>query len=116
MEILFEYLFDRSFLTLFVVGAAAHDSVRQCLTNPYSEAFATDEKQHASQRLSRLCLRSTSKIYVSMAIAIVASSSCRGCERRCRMASICEPLERPAGAKTLPALLTYLCPCSCPRA
>ena len=54
MEILFEYLSDRSFLTLFAVGAAARDSVRQCLTNPSREAFATDETQQASLRLSKL--------------------------------------------------------------
>ena len=96
MEIVLEYLFERSLLTLFAVGAAARDSVRQCLTNPSREAFATDETQHAALRLRRSCLHSTSKVDVSMAIAIVASSSCTGCERRCSMASVCEPLERPA--------------------
>jgi hypothetical protein len=96
MDILFENLSERNFLALFAVGAAARDSVRQCLTNPSREAFATDETQQASLRLSRLCLRSTSKVDVSMARAIVASSSCTSCERRCRMASVCEPLERPA--------------------
>ena len=54
MAILFEYLSERNFLTLFAVGAAARDSVRQCLTNPSREAFATDETQQASLRLSRL--------------------------------------------------------------
>ena len=96
MDILFDNLSERSFLALFAVGAAARDSVRQCLTNPSREAFATDETQQASMRLSRLCLSLTSKVDVSMALAIVASSSCTSCERRCRMASVREPLERPA--------------------
>ena len=53
METLFEYLFERNFLTLFAVVAAARDSVRQCLTNPSREAFATDETQRASVHLSQ---------------------------------------------------------------
>ena len=53
MEIVFEYLNERSFLMLFTVGAAARDSVRQCRTNPSREAFATDETQQALLRLSR---------------------------------------------------------------
>jgi hypothetical protein len=54
MGILFEYLFERNFLTLFAIGAAARDSVRQCLSNPSREAFATDATQQASLRLSWL--------------------------------------------------------------
>jgi hypothetical protein len=60
-------------LRAFAVEAAARDSARQCLTNPSREAFATDATARASLRLSRLCLPSTSKVDVSMAIAMVAS-------------------------------------------